>query len=159
MDGTLIDSEPYWIAAEYELVSQFGGTWTHADAVKMVGNTLLTSAKFLVAAGVDLPPEEIVDILLDRVVAETIAHIPWRPGARELLTELAANGVPCALVTMSYARFAQVVVDAADGALQLAVVGDEVTNGKPHPEPYLTAAARLSVPIADCGFSPGWYPL
>ncbi|MGI8716725.1 MAG: HAD family phosphatase, partial [Lapillicoccus sp.] len=29
MDGTLIDSEPYWIAEEHALVEAFGGTWTH----------------------------------------------------------------------------------------------------------------------------------
>ena len=30
------------------------------------------------------------------------------------------------------------------------VTGDMVTSGKPHPEPYLSAAAQLGVPIAEC---------
>ena len=28
MDGTLVDTEPSWIAAEYALVAQHGGTWS-----------------------------------------------------------------------------------------------------------------------------------
>ena len=27
MDGTLVDTEPYWIECEHELVNEFGGTW------------------------------------------------------------------------------------------------------------------------------------
>jgi beta-phosphoglucomutase-like phosphatase (HAD superfamily) len=90
MDGTLIDSEPYWIPAETELVESFGGTWTHEMALQMVGNSLLTSAGILQAAGVDMELGEIVDWLLDRVVAATVQRVPWQPGALELLKALAA---------------------------------------------------------------------
>ena len=32
MDGTLVDTEPYWMACERELVDAYGGTWTEDDA-------------------------------------------------------------------------------------------------------------------------------
>ena len=150
MDGTLVDTEPYWIAAEHELVAAHGGTWTHEQAMQLVGNPLLTSARILQEAGVDLPAEEIVEWLLDRVVAATRELTPWQPGARELLTAVAEAGVPCALVTMSYARFAEVVVEQTGGALSVVVTGDQVTHGKPHPEAYLTAAELLGVRAQDC---------
>ena len=150
MDGTLVDTEPYWIAAEHELVAAHGGTWTHEQAMQLVGNPLLTSARILQEAGVDLPAEEIVEWLLDRVVAATRELTPWQPGARELLTAVAEAGVPCALVTMSYARFAEVVVEQSGGALSVVVTGDQVTHGKPHPESYLTAAELLGVRAQDC---------
>ncbi len=38
MDGTLVDTEPYWITAEYELVEQWGGTWSQEHAHNLVGN-------------------------------------------------------------------------------------------------------------------------
>ncbi|MDT4985518.1 MAG: hypothetical protein QOF95_3008, partial [Pseudonocardiales bacterium] len=38
MDGTLVDTEPYWIAAEYALVESFGGTWNDTHAHALVGN-------------------------------------------------------------------------------------------------------------------------
>jgi HAD superfamily hydrolase (TIGR01509 family) len=150
MDGTLVDSEPYWIAAEHELVEAHGGTWSHEQALQLVGSPLTTSARILQAAGVRLPEAEIVGFLLDRVVADVKRHVPWRPGARELLAAVAGAGVPCALVTMSYRRFADEIVSQTDGALRVVVAGDDVVNGKPHPEAYLTAAERLNVPIEDC---------
>ena len=47
MDGTLIDTEPYWIAAEMALVAESGGTWTHEDALSLVGSDLLVAAGVL----------------------------------------------------------------------------------------------------------------
>ncbi|MCL1872272.1 MAG: HAD family phosphatase [Promicromonosporaceae bacterium] len=150
MDGTLVDTEPYWIAAEHEIVAAHGGTWSHEQSTEMVGSDLMDAAAVLQAAGVTMEREAIVDWMLDRVVADVARHMPWRPGARELLADLVAAGVPCALVTMSYRRLAEVVVAETDGAFTLMVAGDDVDNGKPHPEPYLTAAARLGVPVEDC---------
>lgn len=152
MDGTLVDTEPYWIAAEHALVEAHGGTWSTADAHSLVGNDLLTSARILRdRGGVGLPPEQIVDWLLDAVVARTRELVPWRPGARELLGELHDAEVPTALVTMSYRRLAEPVLDAlAPRTFTVSVTGDEVDNGKPHPEPYLAAAAALHVDPARC---------
>ena len=52
MDGTLVDTEPYWIAAQNELVASHGGTWSHEQALQLVGNSLVDSARILQAAGV-----------------------------------------------------------------------------------------------------------
>jgi HAD superfamily hydrolase (TIGR01509 family) len=77
--------------------------------------------------------------------------VPWRPGARELLAALRTAGVPCALVTMSYQRFvAPILEHLPPETFRVVVTGDVLTNGKPHPEPYLTAAAALGVSAADC---------
>jgi HAD superfamily hydrolase (TIGR01509 family) len=152
MDGTLVDTEPYWIEVEFALVAEYGGTWSMEHALNLVGNDLLVSAEYIrVHGGVDLAPEAIVERLLDGVI-ERIKHaVPWRPGARELLTRLRAAGIPCALVTMSYERFVDPVLAALPpGTFATVVTGDSVTVGKPHPEPYLRAAAELGVAPADC---------
>ncbi|MFV2142800.1 HAD family hydrolase [Isoptericola sp. G70] len=150
MDGTLVDTEPYWISAEQELVAEHGGTWTHAQALQLVGNPLAVSAGVLREAGVDLPVPEIVDRLLTRVTAQVRDDVPWRPGARDLLDVLGAAGVPCALVTMSYAVLAEAVTAHVPGAFVTLVTGDQVERGKPDPEPYLVAARRLGVRPSDC---------
>jgi HAD superfamily hydrolase (TIGR01509 family) len=152
MDGTLVDTEPSWFAAEYALVAEHGGTWSDEHARAIVGADLLVGAEYIRRhGGVDLPAEVVVEHLLDRVVADVRRAVTWRPGARELLLSLGAAGVPCALVTMSYTRLADAVVSALPPAAFAAVVtGDEVRHGKPHPEPYLTAAMRLGVAPEEC---------
>lgn len=151
MDGTLVDTEPYWIVAEGELVAAHGGTWTYADAMGLVGRTLSASGAIIQRAGVDLPVEEIVNRLIARVAVQVEERVPWCPGALELLAELQGAGVPCALVTMSYrSQTEPVLAQSPAGAISVVVSGDEVTHGKPHPEPYLTATRRLGVDITRC---------
>jgi HAD superfamily hydrolase (TIGR01509 family) len=152
MDGTLVDSEPYWIAAETDLVREQGGRWSHEDGLALVGNPLLVSGRLLVErSGIGLTAEQVVDALVARMAERLRAEAPFRPGARELLLACAAAGIPNALVTMSYAVLAQAVVAALPvGTFATVVTGDAVTHGKPHPEPYLLAASRLGVDPAAC---------
>lgn len=151
MDGTLVDTEPYWMAAEHELVEEYGGTWTHEHALQLVGNDLMVSAAYIKEHGdVPLSEREIVETLLDRVIAQVEVQVPWRPGARELLAALVDAGVPSALVTMSWTRLVDPVVAALpEGSFAAVVTGDRVPRGKPHPEPYLAALAALGVAADD----------
>ncbi|MGZ4476507.1 MAG: HAD family hydrolase [Nocardioides sp.] len=151
MDGTLVDSEPYWIESEYELIEAHGGTWSKEHALQLVGNDLLESGRYIREhGGIDLEPSDIVEQLLDKVVARIRRAVPWQPGARELLAHLREEGVRCGLVTMSYRRFVAPVLDALPGdTFEVVVTGDAVSQGKPHPEPYLKAAALLGVEPAD----------
>lgn len=152
MDGTLVDTEPVWIAAEYELAAKAGATWSDEHAVDLVGRSLLDSGSYIREhMGLDLTPQAIVEELLDRVVDVVTGGLTWFPGARELLEEQREAGVPAALVTMSYRRLARAVVDALPaGTFGAVVVGDEVSQGKPHPEPYLSAARLLDADPARC---------
>ncbi|MCL3861896.1 HAD family phosphatase [Actinotalea sp. K2] len=151
MDGTLVDTEPSWMAAEAALVGEHGGEWTEHDALQMIGLPLPAAAKILQGHGVDLPVEVITERLVDGVSEAISRHVEWQPGALELLVALRHAGVPCALVTMSYRRLAATVVAAApQGSFAAVVTGDEVTFGKPHPEPYLRAAQMLGVDVREC---------
>jgi HAD superfamily hydrolase (TIGR01509 family) len=152
MDGTLVDTEPYWMRAEGELVREFGGTWTDEDALQVVGAGLWEAAAVFQRAGVDLDADTIVARLTARVREQLAEHgVPWQPGAQELLKSVRDAGVPTALVTMSVRSMAEDIVAAIPfRAFDLLVTGDEVAEPKPHPEPYLTAAEKLGVEIADC---------
>jgi HAD superfamily hydrolase (TIGR01509 family) len=152
MDGTLVDTEPYWITAEHAIVEEAGGVWNDEYAHQLVGNDLMVSAEFIRDnSPVQLEPLEIIDELLRRVIVQVRGHVPWRPGAVELLQALQAEGVPNALVTMSWRSLADAVVEALpEGTFAAVIAGDEVEHGKPHPEPYLAAARALGVPVGDC---------
>ena len=144
MDGTIVDTEPYWIAAEHALVEAHGGTWSHEKAMQLVGQSLTFSAGILQNAGVDLEAREIIDTLTAEVIRGVRRSVPWRPGARELLDELHQAGVRCALVTMSEGPLArEIVANLPKPYFEFVVTGDTVAQGKPHPEAYLTAVELL----------------
>lgn len=151
MDGTLVDTEPYWMDAEGSLVAEFGGRWTEDDAEQMIGLALDRAAQVLIGRGVELPPEVIQQRLIGHVTASVRRHVVWQSGALELLAALAEAGVRSALVTMSYRELADAVVSQGPaGAFEVMVTGDEVEHGKPDPAPYLLAAERLGVDITRC---------
>lgn len=152
MDGTLVDTEPYWIAAEHAIVEEHGGVWSDEFAHQLVGNDLMVSAEFIRDnSPITWEPERIIEELLVRVTAQVREHVPWRPGARELLASLLEADVPNALVTMSWRSLASAVVEALPrGTFAALVTGDEVEHGKPHPEPYHAAARLLGVDARDC---------
>ncbi|MFM6974105.1 MAG: HAD family hydrolase [Agromyces sp.] len=147
MDGTLVDTEPYWISAETELINSHGGHWSHEDALQLVGKGLWDSAEIIRAAGVDLSADEIVYTLSDEVRRQLREQgIPWQPGARELLAELRDAGVPTALVTMSLREMAlEVAENAGFDAFDIVIAGDDVAEPKPHPAPYLAGIEALGI--------------
>lgn len=151
MDGTIVDTEPFWMSAQDDLVSAHGGNWTHEAAMTLVGSGLPRTAQILQEHGVKMGELEIIDHLTTRVMEQVSATIPWRPGAQELLRDLRANGVKTALVTMSFGRMAEHIRSFIPfDAFDVVVSGDSVENSKPHPEAYLVAARQLGVDIADC---------
>lgn len=151
MDGTIIDTEPFWLEAEIEVARRAGAVWTLEDALKQVGQGLTDTAKNMQDAGVDLTIEQLVEQMIDYVVEKTQKDQRWRPGAVELLKELRKDGIPTALVTMSYTRLTQVVLDHLGfDAFDVIVTGDIVPHSKPHPAPYLMAAEQLGVDIREC---------
>lgn len=153
MDGTLIDSEPYWMESEGALAQSYGGVWTEDDAHSIIGKSLYESSAILKERfGIaDLSVQEVIDLMTNEVIANLKRKLPFRPGAIELLIELKKRGIKTALVTMSMRSMAQTVADSMGfEAFDVIVAGDEVTMGKPHPEPYLKAAELLGVEITNC---------
>lgn len=153
MDGTLVDTEPAWIASEVDLVKTHGnGTWTKQDGLHLVGQALPRVAKILQErGGVRLETAEILENMMARVEHALQNDVEWLPGAYEILQELGQAEVPYALVTMSYRRLAcHVLPRAPEPGFATSIAGDEVSAGKPDPEPYVKAAAALGVPIEQC---------
>ena len=155
MDGTLIDTEPYWIEGETTLVTQFGGDWSAEQGLALVGSGLWGTADALKHAGVAMDERAIIDWLSDFVQSRMNEAMPWRPGAVELIRALRQLEVPLALVTMSFRPTAYALRDAlalelGSPAFDVVVCGEDVTYPKPHPEAYTSAADELGVAISDC---------
>ena len=154
-DGTLVDSEPSWHRAEGRLLAELGGEPMDAEATaQMVGLALTDAAAVLLrrAGRDDADAAHWADVLNSYALEAMVTDgVPFRPGAAKLLEEARQAGVPCALVSMSYTSvLAPVVASLPAGSFAVVIGGDQVTRGKPDPEPYLRAAAALGVAPLDC---------
>jgi HAD superfamily hydrolase (TIGR01509 family) len=152
MDGLLVDSEPLWLEAETAVMARLGTGWTAADQVQLLGGSLDHTVRYLMAKATrPATPGQIADWLMSGVIERVRDHgVPLRPGARELLAEVAAAGLPRALVTGSERRFMDVVLARTGLRFDALVCADDVSVTKPDPEPYLLAAKLLGTEPGRC---------
>ncbi|MET9671136.1 HAD family phosphatase [Streptomyces sp. NPDC006475] len=152
MDGTLVDTEGFWWDAEVEVFADLGHELDEAWRDVVVGGPMTRSAGYLIeATGADITMPELTVLLNDRFEARIGRGVPLMPGAQRLLAELAAQGVPTALVSASHRRIIdRVLASLGPKNFALSVAGDEVPRTKPHPDPYLLAARGLGAEPARC---------
>ncbi len=162
LDGTLLDSEHLWFAAETATMADHGAAWSRADQRHCLGGPLERVAQYMTERINGASREELEQQLLS-TVEDLMRNEPtqWQPGVIDLLRDIRAAGIPMALVTASHRRLINVLAHSLEGALgealggmapvfAVTVAGDEVANSKPHPQPYLQAAQLLNVAIDDC---------
>ena len=153
MDGTLIDSEPYWHAGEMEIAKAHGGYWDLDLAWQGSGTPVPQVAQRMVDHGCQLSVEEIGKGMIDYVAKAEAAHMPWIDGVTDVLESLIAAGIPSVLVTTSPRHLAQGLVDQAPkGAFAGFICGDDDVEKKPSPEPYLAAAKLLGIELGDMAY-------
>lgn len=152
MDGTLLDSEKVWDIALADVAAWLGGELSPAARTRMVGSSLARSIAILHAdLDIDADPESSGDFLLQRTAELFRTDLVWKPGAERLLDAVAGAGVSAALVTSTHRRLTEIALDTLGRhRFAASVCGDEVGQPKPHPEPYLRAAALLGVDPTRC---------
>lgn len=151
-DGTLVDTEPVWAAAKVALAAEFGGTWTEQDTLDCLGLSMQFTLDRLRERGVNLPDEEINNLLVAKV-HETLAQQPveFLPGIERFLLEVREAQIPAAVVTNATTSVARRTANAApEGTFSVIIGNDETTHPKPDPQPYLLAAERLGVDPTQC---------
>ncbi|WP_435207070.1 HAD family hydrolase [Micromonospora sp. bgisy143] len=153
MDGTLVDSEKLWDVALQELAHEYGGELS-VDARQAIIGTAMAESMRILHDDLGQPerdPEISAAWINVRILELFRTGLPWQPGAFELVRAVRAAGIPTALVTSSPRALVEIALDTLGREnFDVVVAGDEVVAAKPHPEPYLTAARRLGVPIERC---------
>jgi HAD superfamily hydrolase (TIGR01509 family) len=152
MDGLLLDSERLWLEAEAEVMAWLGGSWGPKHQEFLVGGSLdRTVAYMLDLTGAPADAEEVSRRLLDAMGRRLRADVPMMPGARELLDEVRAAGLPSALVSSTHRALMEYALDGIGrDSFTVTVAGDEVGRTKPDPEPYLAATRLLDVDPRRC---------
>jgi HAD superfamily hydrolase (TIGR01509 family) len=152
LDGTLVDTEGLWWAAESEVFAGLGHVLDEAHRAVVVGGPMARSLGHLIeVTGTTASAAWLTDAVNLRFEQLIARGAPLMPGARRLLTELTAHAIPTALVSASHRRTIDaMLVSLGAEHFAFTVAGDEVPRTKPHPDPYLTAAARLGADPAAC---------
>ncbi|MET7868062.1 HAD family hydrolase [Micromonospora taraxaci] len=153
MDGTLVDSEKLWDIALQELAREYGGDLSVEARQSIIGTAMAESMRILHddLGQPERDPEISAAWINARILELFRTGLPWQPGAFELLGAVRAARIPTALVTSSPRALVEIALDTLGrDNFDTVVAGDEVVAAKPHPEPYLTAARRLGVPIERC---------
>ncbi len=154
LDGTLVDTESVAVQGGLAALETLGYQGDAALFHSLVGRDEAAGAAILCARfGADFPLDRVGalwDAACDRLMAAQ--GLPVKPGVVALLDLLAARAIPYAIATSSRrARaLAKLTLAGIAARFDTLVTFDDVTHPKPHPEPYLRAAAALRLAPADC---------
>ena len=149
LDGVLIDSEHVWDEVRQGLVADRGGTWTEMATTDMMGMSSTEWSAYLhTELGVPGTPEEINAEVVARMEARYRDRLPLLPGAIDAVDRMATRW-PLAMASSSNRSIIELVLDRSGLADRFAAVvsSEEVERGKPAPDVYLEAVARLPQPV------------
>ncbi len=152
MDGLLVDSEPLWFENERIVMARMGSGWTRADQEHLIGGSLSHSVSYMAAKAARPAPPAVIGRWMVEGMAALIRRrgLPLKPGAGGLLAELAAAGIPAALVTSAERAVMEAAIEVTGLRMAVTVCAEDVSRSKPDPEPYQLAAALLGAEPARC---------
>ena len=154
LDGVLVDSEPsYAIALNRVLESDGEEPLTENESRGLVGTTVEDTWNAIKEMRSLTKPFEYYLGIYSRTLIEIFrTGLELQPGAMDVVRAVRDRGLPLGLATSSRRAWVDVQLEVVgvNSIFDVAVTGDEVQNGKPSPEIYLSAAHLLGVPPAEC---------
>lgn len=152
MDGVIIDSEPVHFQLEKEMLEELGGTMTKEEYVNSVGITdydtwNIHKEKFNLKPSV----EELIEMKKERFI-ENIHRINLVDNFQSFILDLYDKGYIMGLASSNNKKAVDSIIKNfnLDKYLEFVISGEEVVNGKPDPEIFLTAAKKMNVKPNEC---------
>jgi HAD superfamily hydrolase (TIGR01509 family) len=153
MDGVLVDSEAFGFEAMRQVMARYRLPYSEEENAEFLGRTTLESCRILERRhGLPDPAEALADVYVEGML-ELIARGPIAmPGVPEVLHRVRAAGYRLALASSAEVRVIEANLEALAivGLFEAVISGAQVPRGKPAPDVFLAAAARLGVPASDC---------
>ncbi len=153
MDGLMVDTEPLARAAWERVIAPFGLTMTDDLYGRMLGRRTHESAQLVLdMLTLPLSRDELVERKTVLFLDSLARGVPVMPGLWTLLDALDARGLLWAVATATPRAVAEIILTnlGVVGRYRALACGDEVARGKPAPDIFLLAAARLGVVPAAC---------
>jgi HAD superfamily hydrolase (TIGR01509 family) len=153
MDGVLVDSEAYWLAARREFAAGLGKAWSMDDQHAAMGRNTVEWAEVMRErlALDDWTLEAIIEAVRGGVIRRLEARLPVLPGALEAVQTAAAHH-RVALASGSPTAVIDTVMrlTGLHKVFEVRVYGDDIARGKPAPDIYLETARQLNVNPSCC---------
>ncbi|MEV6098002.1 HAD family phosphatase [Nocardia sp. NPDC051981] len=153
MDGVLIDTEPIWEEVRRAYVEEMRGRWLPDTQDRLMGMSTAEWSRYLSEELLDgrRTPDEVAEDVITRMAARYGDHLPLMPDAVDTVRRLAGI-YTLGLASSSPRRLIDVVLDhmGVTDLFAATVSTEEVARGKPAPDGYLEAAARLGIDPGAC---------
>ena len=153
LDGVLADSEPWWNEIDAKLLAQYGVRYRGEYHRNVLGVSYRLAVEFFKKAfGLSASTDELIQ-RRGEIATEFFANrVGLFPPAKEVLQELRRMNLRLAVATSSVSASARPFLDRHQltAFFDVIVTGDEIEHGKPHPDIYLRAAAKLNVAADAC---------
>ncbi len=153
LDGVLADSEPWWNEIDAKLLAQYGVRYRGEYHRNVLGVSYRLAVEFFKKAfGLSASTDELIQ-RRGEIATEFFANrVGLFPSAKKVLQELRRMNLRLAVATSSVSASARPFLDRHQltAFFDLIVTGDEIEHGKPHPDIYLRAAAKLDVAADAC---------
>ncbi len=153
LDGVLADSEPWWNEIDAKLLAQYGVKYRGEYHRNVLGVSYRLAVEFFKKAfGLSASTDELIQ-RRGEIATEFFANrVGLFPSAKKVLQELRRMNLRLAVATSSVSASARPFLDRHQltAFFDLIVTGDEIEHGKPHPDIYLRAAAKLDVAADAC---------
>jgi HAD superfamily hydrolase (TIGR01509 family) len=152
LDGVLLDTEELWDEARREIAEERGGRWREDAQRAMMGMSSPEWSRYMHdVIGVPDPPERISEEVVERLAELYQRQLPLVDGAIEAARRIGARW-PLGIASSSNRPLIDLFLDLTRtrDLFQATVSSEEVAHGKPAPDVYLEATARLGVSADRC---------
>jgi beta-phosphoglucomutase len=153
LDGVLLDSMPYHVKAWQDIFKPYQVNIQPQDIYSREGTRSADLAKKLTLQyQLDLSEDELNELIKNKSKRyNEITKAGIMAGAEDLIKELKKRSVFKAIVTSTFREnLMRVMPQHIIQHFDVIITGGDVSNGKPHPEPYLKAAEKLGVYPSEC---------
>ena len=153
LDGVLADSEPRWNEIDAKLLAEYGVTYRGEFHRNVLGVSYRLAVEFYKKTfGLSVPTDEMMR-RRGEIAADFFANrIDVFPSTKSVLQELRQMNLHLAIATSSVSASARPFLTRHEltAFFEVVVTGEEVEQGKPHPDIYLRAAEKLGITADEC---------
>jgi HAD superfamily hydrolase (TIGR01509 family) len=152
LDGVLLDTEELWDEARREIAEERGGHWRPDAQRAMMGMSSPEWSRYMHdVIGLPDPPERISEEVVERLAELYSQQLPLIDGAVEAVRRIGTHW-PLGIASSSNRPLIDLFLEltGTHELFRATVSSEEVARGKPAPDVYLEAAARLEVAPDRC---------